>query len=106
MTKVTYRIYGRAGEITSSAILENTNDFRKLLREHTTSTSAYLWDTEIDFKVFIVTDGMINTFAYNNKQGIVDLMKKPESVLEYISDFPIELGKELQEVVDAERSDS
>jgi len=89
--KITYRIFGEHQEFTETITLKSPADFRLLIGQHVSSSSAYLWIPNEPFRVQIVQHGVINTFVYNNIENIIALMNNPKLLDEMYEVFPIKL---------------
>lgn len=102
MIKVKYRVFGRSKEyIATVHKLSSTEDLRQLVKEHTTSQSAFLYNVDLpEAQVELTKNGIINTFIYNKGEDVMDFLNHPLSFFDKDLSFPMSLTDRLQEVLD------
>ena len=97
MIKVIYRVFGDSKEYTATVDLKSTDDLREVVKQHTTSSRARLFNTDLpDATVSMTTNGVINTFVYNKGEGIVKFLNDPKSIYDKVPDFPVNISSELK----------
>ena len=98
--KIQYNLNSNPKDYIATVPLETGRDYQLLLQAHVTSKHAWLYNAEMpELKVKIVADGLIETFTYNKRDAIMELLNNPDSVFSKIPDFPLDISDELRESI-------
>lgn len=101
MIKISYKIFGVRGELTETVIIDSEHAYMQVLKAHATSSKAFFWVPEYEFKLPFVKDGVIETFAYNKRDLIIKLLNSPEIIARVHTELPVVLEGLLKEALDS-----
>ena len=100
--QVKYTLIGIGRDYQATVDLHSARHYQQLLTAHVTSKNAWLFNTDMpELQIQIVKNGLIETFAYNKRDEIIEVLKNPSTVFDKPPNFPLDISEEMrQEIYD------